>query len=99
MLKTLEVRCCCDPERVLGRITNPQLQKLGDKIRHRRAVMQGPPIWWGMIAAPWYPFINDDITLEVDTVLLGGKPQLAVKNQDHPLERLRLVPGFVAEAG
>ena len=85
----LEVRCCCDPNKLLGYIDHPKLQRLGDKwnfaVADRR---EGDDSFLARMS-------YTQITLSVDRVgFPNGRIVEAVKNNDYPLAVLRLVPGF-----
>lgn len=99
-MKRLEVRCCCDPNKVLGHVTHPQLQQPGDRLRIE---------WLELAGEPLTPFgfhqdqaVRHRLELTVDRIAeypCGdfGPPVMfdAVKNNDYPIEVLRRVPGFV----
>lgn len=84
----LEVRCCCDPGKLLGHLEHPNLQKSGDRCRF-------PIVVGGNVAKLHGEIETTVIELTVEELLLPfGGMKLAVKNRDYPIDVLRAVPGF-----
>lgn len=95
----IEVRCCCQPQKLLGWLPVPDTVQGGDIIAFtvRRAS-------WELASLNAQPvfFTPDIIALPV---AIFGEPaldadgprivkRLALKSEETPLERLRLIPGF-----
>lgn len=93
----LEVRCCCDPKKVLGYLEHPRLQNVGDTYWFPFA----RPADYAMASFGFEPSepIMYRLELTVDQISHGdGLVFLAIKNRDYPLEDLKRIPGFVAKA-
>lgn len=94
-MKTLEVRCCCDPNQVLGYLTHPKLQDLGDVCRFSiidNTVLPVVFVMPGQMSTVNLP--TKTVELTVDRVSVGDQVLEAVKNHDYPLEDLQRIPGF-----
>jgi len=99
----LEVRCCCQPQKLLGWLPAPDDVQIGQVIR-----FQVRPARWVFArkssvpdATPQYEPV-DTIALPVASLgagYLNGEPitRLAFKSEETPIERLRLIPGFAEE--
>lgn len=94
-MRTLEVRCCCDPGKLLGYLElDDRLVYPGSRLRfaiHRMPLVFGRPLREQVT--------GETVELEVDwhgTFLdeLLDEMQLAVKSNDTPIGQLRRVPGF-----
>lgn len=85
----LEVRCCCDPNKLLGYLDHPNLQAVGDRWQ---VVIKHP------VESPIdveFPVFERIELMVMDcrvTGRAGWKP--AIRNPDVPIETLKLVPGF-----
>ena len=93
MIRTLEVRCCCDPNKVLGELAHPRLQALGDRVHF--PMIDLAPFNRSRFTGVWPA--HRQITLEVAEIVdpLEGV-QLAIKNSDYPMADLERIPGFLA---
>ncbi len=88
-MRELEVRCCCDPGKLLGYLQVP------DESAHNgvRLLYHVPlPVSWQDPAEPPRPV--RPIELEVRVVQVGFRRYLAVRSNDHPLETLLRLPWF-----
>jgi hypothetical protein len=82
----LEVRCCCQPRKVLGWLEVPEHQvREGNSVRFTI-----PPTW-----RPERVLLADTIALPVATITEYGRDWLAFKAEGAPVERLRKLPGFM----
>lgn len=106
----LEVRCCCNANKVLGYLDHPGLQKKGDIVSF--PILDNTRCPEILVIAGEVHQHNRwiELRLEVDEVCLPiqnaeamalgdylrAEPEriLAIKNRDYPIEQLRLVRGF-----
>jgi hypothetical protein len=96
----LEVRCCCQPQKLLGWIdVDPRAVRRGAVIHFTIP----PPAPWpwsveGNNNAPTMPLLSD-VALPIDTLgtCVDGQhvTRLALKSEETPLEVLRCIPGFM----
>lgn len=91
--KTLEVRCCCEPEKLLGWITidtKLAMDGFGFKVaRVNRPLVVGTP------ASEQIRRVEDGVVLTVGLLSTDDEPPyLAVKSNHHPVEVLRELAGF-----
>lgn len=91
-MKILEVRCCCDPTKVLGHLAHPRLQALGDRWKFK---------WTRLADSTFEPLgfqlgqvVFCEVELTVDRVTVGQRTFEAIKSHDYPLEDLGYIPGF-----
>lgn len=97
-MKTLEVRCCCDANKVLGHMTHAKLQQPGD-VCFFQLLDAATPQDAGL-GFPDGSFIRRELLLSVSEVLFcDGRSEPAVKNADYSLEDLVRLPGFVPLKG
>lgn len=79
----MEVRCCCQPTKLLGWLMVDSEVKVGERVVFRMPM--------GLERGD---LVRDRVVvLPVDALMPSG--ELALKSDDVPLERLRLVRGFV----
>lgn len=86
----VEVRCCCDPSRLIGHV---QIQ--AERVRRGPIVFPlVSPI--AVVGLRWkgkaVPFRN--VALEIEKIGRGRASWLAVKSEGTPIETLRLIPTF-----
>jgi len=89
----IEVRCCCQPQKLLGWLPVPDGVKPGQMIKFTVT-----PARWVLESFESEPahLPADVIALPVATFSYGfDHRSLALKSEETPLERLRLIPGFV----
>lgn len=78
----VNVRCCCDPERVLGAFDlSDRLAQIGQTVRWPIRLVNGDV---------------ETLALPIARVAWGnGRVELAIKSNDTPIETLRQLPGFI----
>lgn len=88
----MEVRCCCQPQKLLGWLPVPDDVHDGRVLRF----IVRPARWefTSVEATPEYKKV-DEIELPVARLGIVGVTILALKSEETPIERLRLIPGFV----
>jgi hypothetical protein len=92
----IEVRCCCDPEKILGWVPAPDDVRRGDIIQFVVSPRRWRQAWIG--ATPSFEPL-DTISLPAEEIrtYVNGEPvvSIALKSEETSLERLRLIRGFV----
>lgn len=86
----LEVRCCCDPRRLLGYLPAPDDAKSGQVMSFKTQTD-----WKTCFESDWQPL--DTVTfaeLEISIVGLSGRERLAYKSDHTELQTLRKIVGF-----
>ncbi len=85
-MRKIEVRCCCDSNRLLGytQVTEEQVAAKAVTINIRSAMVRSQPMRY------------ERVTLDIARVRSVFECWLAVKSNNVPLETLRLLPGFEA---
>lgn len=88
----IEVRCCCQPQKLLGWLPVPDGVGAGDTVHF---VVSRPR--WRLASREAEPVFEmaDVITLPVAILDENGRSSLALKSEETPVERLRQIPGFV----
>jgi len=100
----LELRCCCDPRRLLGSLEVPDhLCERGRRVRFTiPAAVSGSPL----LAPDYTPPTSVDLTVENyyeqaaayeppdGRLVIRITDHLAVKSDDHPIELLEQLVGF-----
>ena len=100
----LEVRCCCDANKVLGYMAHPKLQKPGDRVLFpmmsnnevRPVDPDTPPV--GIPVRILELTVNEFFEYPVGD-FGPGRSRIAIKNRDYPLEWLQAIPGFEVHGG
>ena len=87
---SMEVRCCCKPQRLLGWLKVPDTARRGTIIHFT--------VWPSARAeVNQASFEVKQISLPVDTYAYAENSyheRLALRSEDTPIETLRLIPGF-----
>lgn len=89
----IEVRCCCQPQKLLGWLPAPDGISRGTIVRF----VVSPSRWFmeSIYSEPSFKPM-DVIELPAETfVSSNGVPSLALKSEETPIARLRLIRGFV----
>lgn len=99
-LRRVEVRCCCQPKRLLGWLPVDELKIWeGSKVRFLVAPAR---TFRELGAAPISELAVSTLELPILTACLpdadGGR-RLALKSEETPIETLRRIPGFVEARG
>ncbi len=97
-MRELEVRCCCDPGKLLGYLQLPDDQcRPGKRLRYHVVELPPPGLAWRLDAGE-LPATNvaREVVLSVEHLAGAGGWYLAVKSNDYPPETLQRVPGFRA---
>lgn len=94
-VKYVDVRCCCEPGKLLGYLP----------VNARFQIVPGARYSWALTRPPatrWQPLERstvDTLTLEVVPLITPFYPNvqidLAFKSDDTPIETLRRVDGFI----
>lgn len=100
MEKLLEVRCCCQPRRLLGWLAAPERPEVGLKVtfavRPERSLQfaHNPPQRGGgwTVSLPIERFAESRIGVDGSEHRAHG---LAFKSEETPVETLRRIPGFI----
>ena len=94
-MKRLEVRCCCNPNKVLGHLAHPRLQALGDSWSFAVLDNTRPPEVFVLAGTVHQQVPMKQITLHVDRFSDGrGVVCEAIKNSDYELADLKGIRGF-----
>jgi hypothetical protein len=92
---TLEVRCCCRPNKLLGWIDTPLPVSPGAWI-----TFWVPPIARGVGTTGIEIEAGFRVALPVEWIILpGGMRHLALKSEETPIETLRRIQGFREHEG
>ncbi len=97
-MKRIEVRCCCQPQKLLGTLPVPDLTKLGDRVgfvmmkpstRSIEAIQASAK----RMSAP----SKVELPIESFADMTGSHPKysIAVKAEGMTVAQLRLIPGFI----
>jgi len=89
----VQVRCCCDPGRLLGWVPLP----FGARREPGVLVSFKLPIVLEWRPLPESPVVRDPgvVQLELAEYAQGEERGLAFKSNDLPLEQLQAIPGFI----
>jgi hypothetical protein len=90
-MKLVEVRCCCQPQKLLGWLQVPEHRvKLGRVVRFH---IPTTTIGLGLIDPP---SLTDSVvvSLPVEMFKDGADMHLALKSEETPIDVLQRIPGF-----
>lgn len=103
----VEVRCCCDPGKLLGTVELAGVEAIREGDRYTLPLRQEEPLEIGDAEADFFAFgqtKTEMLTLPIDfwskwIVAEDGTPPvmecgLAFKSNDTPIEKLRRIPSF-----
>jgi hypothetical protein len=96
---TLEVRCCCQPAKLLGFLELPEKPALGAEVKFaltwapgvQRAQSDPPAI----VALTWGSWSSCQYSTVDGTIVRAIARGEAFKSNDTPIETLRRISGFV----
>lgn len=86
----MEVRCCCQPKKLLGWIAVPDETQLGDCVAFSVIERIGTS---EAVAAPSY--LSARVILPVAEFMNGDDRHLALKSEETPVATLRRIPSFI----
>lgn len=99
-MKRIEVRCCCQPQKLLGTLPVPDMTKPGTSVSF---VMMKPPsrsiASVKSSASGMQAPRKVELPIESFTDMTGAHPKygIAVKADGMTVAQLRLIPGFIEE--
>jgi hypothetical protein len=90
----VNIRCCCAPDLLLGVVdVEFGLLRLGDQVRFPLA--DGSTLALQVGDAYDRSYVVDPAAPSPCELVLTSRRELALKSNDTPLERLRLISGFI----